>query len=331
MKRYTIDEPLIDLNMYLGEGCVWDIKTQRLYFVDIELNNVFVYDPRDDKWGYSHFEKKVTAIALLEGSDGLIAAIEDGFALIPASSLPQPLLRRDQAMGAQDSIRPAKQTFDVMEILNPVGLQPGEARLNEGAVDPDGRFLAGTMVDTVGSYAGRMFSLQRTPDGQEWEAPMVLDDITVTNGMAWTEQGKKMYFTDSHRKEIMTFDYDVARGTMSNRKVFSNIDTPEYGYPDGLCADSKGGVWSARWASGKVIRFNPETAQIDVEIDLPKAWNATCVIFGGVDMDEIFITTARCSQGDDDPAPEYTEQGKLYHITNVGYTGVERNRFKWKA
>ncbi|OCF40867.1 hypothetical protein I317_05317 [Kwoniella heveanensis CBS 569] len=335
MKRFAIEEPLLDLNMYLGEGCVWDTETQRLYFVDIELNNVFVYEPKSDKWGYSHFEKKVTAIALLQEQEGLIAAIEDGFALIPPSSLPRPLLRRDQSMGAQDSLRPAEQSYDVLCVSGGSGpgpsaitLQSGEARMNEGAVDPAGRFLAGTMVNSFGSYAGRMYSLQRSPRGNQWEAPLVLDDITVTNGMAWTGDGKKMYFTDSHRKEIVIFDYDVERGTMSNRKIFSNIDTPEYGYPDGLCLDSEGGVWTARWSSGKVIRLNPQTAEIDVEIDLPKAWNATCVIFGGANMDELFITTARCSQGGDHPEPHYTEQGKLYHIKDIGFTGVERNRFK---
>lgn len=68
---------------------------------------------------------------------------------------------------------------------------------------------------------------------------------------------------------------------MSNRQVFSNLNTPDVGYPDGLCVDDQGGVWTARWAAGKVLRLNPDTAEVDVEIDLPNAWNATCCIFGG--------------------------------------------------
>jgi hypothetical protein len=39
--------------------------------VDIDLNDVYVYDPATDKYGVSHFEKNVTAIALLEEGEGV--------------------------------------------------------------------------------------------------------------------------------------------------------------------------------------------------------------------------------------------------------------------
>lgn len=114
---------------------------------------------------------------------------------------------------------------------------------------------------------------------------------------------------------------------MSNRKVFSDIKAPELGYPDGMCVDDQGGVWTARWSAGKVLRLNPETGKVDVEIDMPNSWNVTCCIFGGDDLDELYITTARCDQVGDNP-PERTELGKLYRIKGLGYRGVDRNRFK---
>jgi sugar lactone lactonase YvrE len=134
---------------------------------------------------------------------------------------------------------------------------------------------------------------------------------------------------------------------MSNRRVFSDISATEYGYPDGLCLDNQGGVWTARWSAGKVLRLNPKTAEIDVEIDIPSSWNVTCCIFGGTsaprhvtrilssmlttapgeNLDVLYITTARCSQSGDSP-PDRTELGKLYCIEGLGYRGVERGRFQ---
>jgi sugar lactone lactonase YvrE len=77
---------------------------------------------------------------------------------------------------------------------------------------------------------------------------------------------------------------------MSSRKVFSDISATEYGYPDGLCLDDQGGVWTARWSAGKVLRLNPKTAEIDVEIDIPSSWNVTCCIFGGTSALRLHIT-----------------------------------------
>lgn len=177
-------------------------------------------------------------------------------------------------------VKEADKPYHVIHTSTVTGqLKPTEARLNEGAVDPAGRFLAGTMGQTIGTFDGRMFSLRISADG--WEAPLVLDNITCTNGMAWVDGGKKMYFTDSWVKEITTYDYDLSKGTMSNRQVFNDLNTPEYGYPDGLCTDDEGGVWTARWGAGKVLRLNPVTADVDIEIDIPSAWNVTCCIFGG--------------------------------------------------
>jgi sugar lactone lactonase YvrE len=246
--------------------------------------------------------------------------VEDNFAFIPPGSLPQPTQARSEAPVM------VNKPYEVIETATVTGkLGAKEARLNEGAVDPAGRFLAGTMGRAIGTHDGRMFSLRQTSGG--FEAPLVLDGITCTKGMAWFDDGRKMYFTDSWVKEITVFDYDLAKGAMSNRRVFSDMKTPEVGYPDGMCLDAEGGVWSARWCAGKVIRLNPETATIDVEIDLPNAWNVTCCIFGGDNLDDLYITTAKCDTDNQNPA-DRTEKGKLYRISGLGYRGVERGRFK---
>lgn len=123
--------------------------------------------------------------------------------------MPVPTLSRTQVPTEQAV---AEKTYQVIPTATVTGkLKPEEARLNEGAVDPAGRFLAGTMGQGIGTFDGRMFSLRPSWDGKGWEAPLVLEGITCTNGMAWVDGGKKMYFTDSWVKEIVTFDYDLVR------------------------------------------------------------------------------------------------------------------------
>jgi sugar lactone lactonase YvrE len=92
--------------------------------------------------------------------------------------------------------------------------------------------------------------------------------------------------------------------------------------------DSEGGVWSARWQSGKIVRFDPE-GKITVEIDLPTAWHVTCLIFGGPDLKDLYATTA-ATDHNGEIIPERCDGGDLFVVRDLGYTGVERSRFKDK-
>lgn len=56
------------------------------------------------------------------------------------------------------------------------------------------------------------------------------------------------FFTDSLVNKILMYDYDD--GKLSNRRLFVDtlaIGLPRGTFPDGLCIDSEGGVWSARF------------------------------------------------------------------------------------
>ncbi|OXB33633.1 regucalcin [Cryptococcus neoformans] len=250
--KFVVDKPLLELNCILGEGCVWDTRIQRLYFVDIDQYKLYTYEPSSGKYGYETFDKKVSALASLESGEGLIAAVEDGFAYISFDSLPFP---------------PTSSKQSLIPIPSGASLNSKEKRFNDGAVDPAGRFLAGTLGFEHGSKDGKMYSLQVEKDGS-YSVPLILDGITCTNGMGWTEDAKTVYFSDSWIKEIAKFDYDITTGKLSNGRVFSNIDG--YGEPDGMCMDSEGGIWTCRWASEKILRLTPD-GEIDVEIDFPTA------------------------------------------------------------
>ncbi|WVR05529.1 hypothetical protein IAU60_002547 [Kwoniella sp. DSM 27419] len=193
VKQVTVTEPVLKLACTLGEGAVWDTRTSRLYFVDIDQYKVYTYEPSSGVHGFQTFDNKVTSLSGMEHGEGLIAAIDTGFAYIPFDSL---LFPPD---GSKQSLVP----IEVDAKLN-----SKEKRFNEGTVDPAGRFLSGTLGFVHGSKDGRMFSLESDSKGNH-QAPLVLDQITCTNGMGWTEDGKTMYFTDSWIKEIASFDYDL--------------------------------------------------------------------------------------------------------------------------
>ena len=112
---------------------------------------------------------------------------------------------------------------------------------------------------------------------------------------------------------------------MTNRRVFSKLDE-SFGEPDGMCTDAEGGIWTARWGAGKVVRLTPD-GTVDVEVTLPTAWLITCVAFGGPDLADLYVTTA-ASDYIGDNLPDRFDGGSLFVVKGLGFKGVERNRFK---
>jgi sugar lactone lactonase YvrE len=121
--------------------------------------------------------------------------------------------------------------------------------------------------------------------------------ITVSNGIGWSLDHKIMYFTDSLRYVIYAYDYDPVTGRIANRRPFVQLPA-EQGVPDGLAVDREGFVWSALWGGWKVVRFDPE-GKLEREIPMPVA-NPTAPAFGGPQLDELYITSARLGLSEDD-------------------------------
>jgi sugar lactone lactonase YvrE len=113
---------------------------------------------------------------------------------------------------------------------------------------------------------------------------------------------------------------------LRNRKVFSRLDTDTYGWPDGLCIDAEGGVWSSRWEGGKLIRLD-RNGEIDIIIEFPKAWNITCCIFGGENMEDLYVTSAS-SVTTGGNVQEKPQGGDLFVVKGLGIKGRERFRFR---
>ncbi|ORY30179.1 hypothetical protein BCR39DRAFT_494779 [Naematelia encephala] len=313
MRQVSVDEPLLRVGNTLGEACVWDARTQRLYFVDIDQRKIFTYEPSSGIYGYQVFERKISSIAVMEDGTGLVAAIEAGFAYVDFSSLPFP------PTGKPSSMR--------LIIDTNISFTDREQRFNEATVDPAGRFLGGTMGFNIGDSDSKLYALTVMPDGRH-QTTLMLKGIGCSNGMAWSLDHQTMYFTDSWVKEIYAFDYDLKRGTMSNRRSFHTFSDP-YGYPDGMCMDTEGGIWSACWSAGKVIRIAPQ-GKVDVVIDFPTAWHMTCCIFGaGPDLKDLYVTSANSAYtGSDLDSPDRHDGGSLFVVRGLGYRGLERNKFR---
>lgn len=163
-------------------------------------------------------------------------------------------------------------------------------RMNEGGCDPDGRFYCGSMAYDQAPGAASLYRLD--PDGS---VRMVLDGITVANGLEWSPDGSQAYFNDTATYRVTVFDYEADAGLTRARSFVETGDLR----PDGLTVDSDGGVWVALSNGGAVRRYTPDGA-LDEVIDLP-ARKVTACTFGGPALDELFITTSRegLEPGDD--------------------------------
>lgn len=282
-------ELFVDARARLGEGPVWDDRSGRLVWVDIEGRALHSTD----------IGSRVTTtlpmplpigIAVPRRSGGFVAALEDGFHTIDPDG-------RTQQIAAIDT-------------------NGGRLRFNDGACDPTGRFLAGTMAYDFAAAAGALYRLDT-----DLRVTRLLDDVTISNGLGWSPDGGTMYYVDTPTRRIDAFDYDLATGTMSGRRRFVDIDGD--GRPDGLCVDVEGAVWVALWPGWSVRRYLLD-GTLDAILPVPVAEVSSCV-FGGPRLDELFITTAWTTLSDDARRAQ-PHAGSLFRAS-VGVLGVPRGTF----
>jgi sugar lactone lactonase YvrE len=156
-------------------------------------------------------------------------------------------------------------------------------RMNDGKCDAAGRFWAGTMAF---AYTPGVASLYRLdPD---YRVTRVLTDVTLSNGLDWTADNQRMYYIDSRTNRVDTFDFDLERGQLGERRTL--IDVPrEVGLPDGMTVDAEGYLWVALHGSGTVRRYTPDGVE-DRVVRVP-ARQVTCCAFGGADYGDLYITS----------------------------------------
>jgi sugar lactone lactonase YvrE len=282
---------LVDARARLGEGPVWDDRTGTVVWVDIEGKAIHVTEPST---GADRVLSTPLAVSLAmpRRSGGYIATMEDGLWVVAEDGRAERLVEIPE--NRQDGLR-----------------------FNDGACDPVGRLWAGTMAWDFRDGAGSLYRVE--PD---LRVTRVLDDVTISNGLAWSPDGATMYYVDTPTLRIDAFDCDLATGEITGRRAVATIPEGE-GRPDGICVDVEGGIWVALWPGWAVRRYLPD-GTLDAIIPLPVAEVSSCV-FGGPDLDTMFITTAWSTLPDEARAAQ-PHAGSLF-VTRPGIRGIPRATF----
>jgi L-arabinonolactonase len=249
---------IVKVGNTLGEGVSWDHVRACAWWTDIEERRLYRYDPQSKALDRFELPERLGSFGFIDGSDALIAAFESGFAIY------EPASRQVEWVA-----RPPHDSHNI--------------RFNDGRVDRQGRFWAGSMVQGRGEPKGKLYCLR----GRHLSAH--LTGIAISNSLSFSPDGSALYFADTPHRAIHRYDLDPHSGTISNRQVFAQ--TPPGAFPDGSTVDREGHLWNAQWGSGRVVRYAPD-GSVSASIDVP-ASQVSCVAIGGRSFELLFVTSAR--------------------------------------
>jgi len=273
---------IADVKAVLGEGPIWVEREQALYWVDIKGLKIFRVDQAGE---LSTWQTPLRIGSLApRSSGGFLAGTEKGFAVV------------DPEAGQYELI------------AEPEGDRPNN-RFNDGKVDRAGRFWAGTMDDTEVEASGALYRVD-----QQLNWTRVDDGYKVTNGPAFSPDGRIMYHADSARQIIYAFDLDE-QGEISNKRTFAQFGKGD-GYPDGMTVDAEGCLWSAFWDGWCIRRFAPSGECMQV-IEMPVQKPTSCA-FGGPALDSLYVTSASIGIGEKELAMQPYAGGLFLVSPGVG-------------
>jgi sugar lactone lactonase YvrE len=195
--------------------------------------------------------------------------------------------------------------------------EPGKPahRLNDGRCDRRGRLWVGSMNERAFVPEGTLFRIDA-----DLSVHPVLGEIIVPNSIAFSPDDRTLYFADTRAYMIWSFDFDLAEGRISNRRVFAETKAPAR--PDGSCIDAEGFLWNAHFAGACLVRYAPD-GRVDRVVGLPVA-NPTCCCFGGDNLEVLFVTSASDPQLTGNAPSELC--GKLISL-DVGSRGLPEPAF----
>ncbi|HEY1485966.1 MAG TPA: SMP-30/gluconolactonase/LRE family protein [Micromonosporaceae bacterium] len=275
-----------DQGYTLGEGPLWDPYRGRLLWVDIVAGSVHsgrLHPDRIEPAEHHQVADSVGAVVCSVDGDLLIAGLHELIVRTAAGDIET----------APDIVIPAS-----------------SRRLNDGACDPAGRFLVGTL-DRAGAR-GRETLTRVERDGA---LTTIDDDLTLSNGLAWSPDGRLLYSIDSVPGTVWRRDYEPDGDRIGERRVWLEIAD---GTPDGMCIDVEGCAWIAIHGRGQVRRYSPGGDLIGV-VDVA-APHTTSVAFAGDAYDQLVITTATDGLAPAD-LDAYPCSGRLFRA-DVGVTGL---------
>ena len=266
-----------EIDALLGEGPLWVKREQAVYWVDIFNNHVHRYRLADGDRKTWMFDDIITSLSARE-QGGFIGTIRDGYALIDLES------RSVEPLQLPESDMPNN-------------------RFNDGKVDAQGRYWAGTMDIGQTAESGVLYRLNTDLSLDKMD-----ENYIITNGPAFSKNGETLYHTDSIKREIYAFDLSPT-GAVSNKRSFIQFEDENDGVPDGMTVDSEDCIWVCHFGGSRITRYSPEGEMVQV-IPMPVP-NITSCTFAGDNLDTLFITTAQTAIAEEDLS-KYPLAGSLF-------------------
>jgi sugar lactone lactonase YvrE len=230
---------VLDAHATLGEGPLWSVREQALYWLDILAFRVHRFDPASRENRTCQLDEMV-GVVVERARGGLAVGLKSGFAGLDFSN--------------------------------------------------GGRFWAGSeSKDKTGGFH-RLDADHRSTQ--------VLSGIGCSNGLAWTADGRTLYYIDTGTAQIAAFPFDPERGTLGERRVVVAVDVKEHGWPDGMCIDAEGTLWCGHWGGWRLNRWDPRSGELIATIKLPVSQVTSCA-FAGPKLDHLLITSAAAGLNDE--------------------------------
>ena len=281
---------VLDVRASLGECPVWSTAEQVLYWVDINAPSLNRFDPATGGNRAMPMPSSIGCFALRRR--GFVVALRDGVWLADADGT----LERKVAAAP---------------------FEPAHHRFNDGRCDPQGRFFAGTMNEKRDAPSAALYRIDA-----DFRVTEVLGNLTISNGLAWSPDGRTMYHADTPTLTINAFAFDAATGTASNGRTFARFDA-QTDRPDGSAVDSEGCYWTAFYRGGRVVRLSP-AGDVLASHPVPAMCPTMCA-FGGDDLRTLYVTSAR-QQRDDAELARLPQSGGIFAM-QVDVPGIAEPMF----
>lgn len=278
----------------LGEGAIWNHKTNELYWIDIEGKKLHIYKPNTNTNKTIEMPCKIGTVVPCQEKEKAIVALEDGIYIINTVT-------------------------EELTVLSDVEATMVENRFNDGKCDPNGNLWVGSMHLKQSKPNASLYKIDALGATKN-----MLQNITISNGIVWSKDQKTMYYIDTPTKKIKAFDFDPKTSTISNERVAIVVDEKD-GYPDGMTIDENDMLWVGMWNGNAVAQFNPNTGTLVKKIAVP-AHNVTSCAFGGENLDELYITTASIDMIAEEKEA-YPLAGSVFKV-KLDVKGVENSFFK---
>ena len=272
-----------DYSSELGEGPFWDSKRSRLHWVDI-IGKKIITQNLDGS--------NIHALEV-DGNPGCVVLSDEG----------------TMVAGVDNQISSFDGGGNLLKVLADTNEGSG-LRFNDGKCDPSGRFWVGSMDRKEKNRLGSLYSWNSIEGLVNRE-----QGVTVSNGMGWSPDNALFYYIDSPTRKVSVYDFDLLTGGIKNKRTFISF-SEEDGFPDGMTIDADGRLWVAFWGGSKIMCIDAQSKRVEEVIQFPVSKITSCA-FGGEQMDQLFVTSAKVQVSEvDEPMA-----GKTF-VIELGITGI---------